>query len=116
MKNLKEYLFVDYPDFVFPVARAVAGETESLAVVLGGSGQGEAMCANRVHGVRAAVFYGPLNPEIIKLAREHNNANVLSIGARFVSVDDACAAVKIFVETAFSGEERHVRRIIKLDK
>ena len=74
----------DYPDFIFPCANAVSNDTESKGIILGGSGQGEAMAANRVKGVRAAVFYnGP--DEIIKLSRQHNNANILSLGARFMS-------------------------------
>ena len=73
----------DYPDFIFPCANAVSNDPESKGIILGGSGQGEAMAANRVKGVRAAVFYnGP--DEIIKLSRQHNNANILSLGARFV--------------------------------
>ena len=76
----------DYPDFIFPCAKAVAADTESRGIILGGSGQGEAMAANRVKGVRAAVYYnGP--DEIIKLSRQHNNANILSLGARFMTED-----------------------------
>ncbi len=72
----------DYPDFIFPCAKAVALDSESRGIILGGSGQGEAMAANRVKGVRAAVFYnGP--DDIVKLSREHNNANILSLGCTF---------------------------------
>jgi ribose 5-phosphate isomerase B len=72
------------------------------------------MCANRFPNVRAVVFYGgPI--EIIKLSREHNDANILSIGARFVSEDEAKEAVKVWLETAFSGDERHIRRIKKIE-
>lgn len=102
----------DYPDFVMPVAEGVSSDKESLGIVLGGSGQGEAMVANRVKGVRAIEFYGG-NLDIVKLGKEHNNANVLSLGARFVTEDEAMNAVKIFLETSFSNEERHVRRISK---
>ncbi len=120
----------DYPDFIKPCAEAVAADAGSFGIVLGGSGQGEAMSANRVKGVRAAVFYGPMLPmgaadvngrqstdpfELITLAREHNNANILSLGARFLSDDDAKKAVKLFVEGTFSGAERNIRRITKLD-
>ena len=74
----------DYPDFIFPCAEAVSNDPNSKGIILGGSGQGEAMAANRVKGVRAAVFYnGP--DEIIKLSRQHNDANILSLGARFMS-------------------------------
>lgn len=104
----------DYPDFVMPVAKAVAENPGSRGIILGGSGQGEAMAANRISGARAAVYYGgPL--EIVKLAREHNDANILSLGARFLSEDEAQKAVKLFLETDFSGDERHIRRIEKVD-
>lgn len=105
----------DYPDFVTPVAEAVEAEQNSLGIILGGSGEGEAMNANRFVGVRAVEFYGG-NLEIVKLGREHNNANILSLGARFVTEDEAKDAVKLFLETKFSGEERHERRIQKLDE
>lgn len=105
----------DYPDFVLPVAHAVARDPEqSRGIVLGGSGQGEAMTANRIKGVRAAVIYN-YNKDIIKLSREHNNANVLSLGARFLSEKEAKKAVKLWLETPFSNKERHIRRIKKID-
>ncbi|MFM7088968.1 MAG: RpiB/LacA/LacB family sugar-phosphate isomerase [Candidatus Paceibacterota bacterium] len=114
----------DYPDFILPLAREVAAvgpeHEERRGIVLGGSGQGEAMCANRVQGIRAAVFYGQEDNivstdtfEIVKLAREHNDANILSIGARFVDIDEAKFAVELFLKTEFSKDERHVRRINK---
>ncbi|MDP3934690.1 MAG: RpiB/LacA/LacB family sugar-phosphate isomerase, partial [Candidatus Giovannonibacteria bacterium] len=100
----------DYPDFIFPVARAVAGDPErSRGVVIGGSGQGEAMAANRIKGARAAVFYGG-NFEIIELSRKHNNANILSLGARFIDDEIAKKAVELWLKTPFEGE-RHERRI-----
>lgn len=109
----------DYPDFVVRVARAVADDPEhSRGVVIGGSGQGEAMAANRISGVRAAVFYGPAKEngaDIIALSREHNDANVLSLGARFIDEQTAKEAVKQWLETEFPGEERHMRRIKKID-
>ncbi len=120
----------DYPDFTKPVAEGVASNEGSFGIILGGSGQGEAICANRVTGVRAVVFYGEAVPkeaidiksqnstdsfEIIKLAREHNNANILSLGVRFISEDQAKFAVELFLSTKFSGEEQHIRRIQKLD-
>lgn len=102
----------DYPDLIAPAASRVAHEPDSLAIILGGSGQGEAMVANRTPGARAAVYYGgPL--ELVQLAREHNNANLLSLGARFLDRELARQAVALFLETPFSGEERHVRRIAK---
>lgn len=102
----------DYPDFITPCAQAVASDRESFGIIFGGSGQGEAMCANRAAGIRAAVYYGG-KPEIITLAREHNDANMLSMGARFVSLDEAVVAALTFIETAFSNDARHVRRIAK---
>ncbi|MBY0376724.1 RpiB/LacA/LacB family sugar-phosphate isomerase [Patescibacteria group bacterium] len=121
----------DYPDFVKGMAEDVAMDRESLGIIIGGSGQGEAMCANRVNGARAAVFYGQAiaksnidikggestDPfEIVKLARVHNNANILSLSARFLSLDEIKFAIELFIATKFLGEERHVRRIEKLDK
>lgn len=121
----------DYPDFMFPAARAVvAGECEK-GIILGGSGQGEAMAANRVKGIRAAVFYGPViaktainaegetsdDPyEIIKLSRQHNDANVLSLSGRFLSLDEMKQAIRTWLDMPFSGAERHARRIRKLDE
>ena len=104
----------DYPDFIFPCAKAVAKNIDSRGIILGGSGQGEAMAANRIKGVRAAVFYnGP--DEIIKLSREHNNANVLSLGARFMSEEEIYKIINIWLEEPFGGD-RHQRRIDKLDQ
>lgn len=118
----------DYPDFITPVALAVASDEESFGIILGGSGQGEAICANKVKGARALVFYGEEIPEvevdisgrksidtfeIVKLGREHNNANILSIGARFVTLDEAKFACELFLKTPFSNEERHTKRLSK---
>ena len=104
----------DYPDFIFPCANAVSNDPESKGIILGGSGQGEAMAANRVKGVRAAVFYnGP--DEIIKLSRQHNNANILSLGARFMSTDEMYKVIEVWLSTKFESG-RHQRRIEKLDK
>ncbi|MBP7831475.1 MAG: RpiB/LacA/LacB family sugar-phosphate isomerase [Candidatus Pacebacteria bacterium] len=100
----------DYPEYMLQAAKAVTSDLGTLAIVFGGSGQGEAMAANRVDGARAAVFYGHQH-EIVKLAREHNDANILSIGARFVSQDEAIDAINVFISTPFSGDERHVRRL-----
>jgi len=104
----------DFPDFIVPVAEAVAKDEGSFGIILGGSGQGEAMSANRIDGVRATEYYGG-DPEIIKVSREHNDANVLSLGARFVDEEVAQEAVRLFLETKFSGDERHIRRLNKLD-
>ncbi len=109
----------DYPDFILPVAIAVAEDEHSRGIILGGSGQGEAMVANRVQGIRATVFYGePANADesIITLSRHHNDANVLSLGARFITDEEALEAVELWLETGFSGEERHMRRIAKINE
>ena len=104
----------DYPDFIFPCANAVSNDSESKGIILGGSGQGEAMAANRVKGVRAAVFYnGP--DEIIKLSRQHNNANILSLGARFMSEEEMYKVIEVWLSTDFESG-RHQRRIEKLDE
>ncbi|MFP4539856.1 MAG: RpiB/LacA/LacB family sugar-phosphate isomerase [Candidatus Paceibacterota bacterium] len=114
----------DYPDFVAPVAREVSKDPYFVrGVVLGGSGQGEAMVANRSPNVRAAVFIKPASIEggegaddVIRLSREHNDSNVLSLGAKFLTEEEAKGAVKKWLETPFSGEERHKRRIRKIDE
>ncbi len=103
---------VDYPLFIRPVAAAVArGETER-GVVLGGSGNGEAMAANRVKGVRCAVCW---NVASARLARQHNDANIISLGQRMISEEDALEIVRVWLETDFEGG-RHARRIQMLDE
>jgi ribose 5-phosphate isomerase B len=103
---------VDYPLFIRPVAEAVArGETER-GVVLGGSGNGEAMAANRIKGVRCAVCW---NVESARLARQHNDANIISLGQRMMSETEALEIVRVWLETDFEGG-RHVRRIQMLDE
>ncbi|WP_299447363.1 ribose-5-phosphate isomerase [uncultured Phycicoccus sp.] len=102
----------DYPVFVLRAAEAVAAEPESLGVVLGGSGNGEQMAANKVKGVRAALCY---DEELARLAREHNDARIISIGARMADPETARAMVRTFVATPFSGDDRHARRIAMLD-
>lgn len=105
----------DYPDFIEPIARDVSNDLESTrGIILGGSGQGEGIAANRFAGVRAAVYYGG-DVDVVRLSREHNDANILSLGARFISKDEAKRAVTLWLNTQFSGDERHVRRIEKLD-
>jgi ribose 5-phosphate isomerase B len=103
---------VDYPDFIRPAAQAVArGECER-GIVLGGSGNGEAMAANRVKGVRCALCW---NEETARLSRQHNDANVISLGQRLISDQQAVAIVNTWLNTPFEGG-RHVRRIQKLDE
>ncbi len=123
----------DYPDFILPLVQKVAeenaiGADAARGIILGGSGQGEAMCANRVPGIRAALFYGEMKAaealdiegghsedgyDLVRLARKHNDANVLSIAARFVSGSEAAKAVRVFLETPFSDAPRHARRLAK---
>lgn len=105
----------DYPDFISKAAEAVSKNRESKAIILGGSGQGEAIVANKFPNVRAAVYYGGLE-QMTALIRQHNNSNVLSLGARFLKDEEAIAAVKLFLETQFTNEERHKRRIEKIKK
>lgn len=104
----------DYPDFIYPCAVKVAQNPGSLGIVLGMSGNGEAIAANKVKGIRAAHYYGG-HEEIIKLSREHNNANILSLGAKFLSVPEVERAIDLWIETGFEGG-RHQRRIDKIDK
>ncbi|MDO8620511.1 MAG: RpiB/LacA/LacB family sugar-phosphate isomerase [bacterium] len=106
----------DYPDFVIPMAKKVAGKpsTEVRGVVAAGSGQGEVIAANRVAGVRAVVYYGN-NPSMVKVSRDHNDSNVITIGTRFVTLEDAKEAVRLWLETPFSNDERHVRRLQKIE-
>lgn len=103
----------DYPDTIAPLAKKVAADKDSLGIAIGGSGQGEAIVCNRLPGVRAAVYYGG-DVSVVPLTRRHNNANVLSLGSRFVTEEEAREATELFLETQFSGEERHIRRITKL--
>lgn len=106
----------DYPVYMSAAAMKVAEDMSGAtrAIIFGGSGQGEAMVANRFPGVRAAVWYGG-DQEILKKSREHNNANILSIGARFVTGEQACDAVAVWLSTPFGGDERHARRIGMMD-
>ncbi|MEY3408178.1 MAG: hypothetical protein RL038_1239 [Actinomycetota bacterium] len=101
----------DYPAFCISAAEAVVAEPGSLGVVIGGSGNGEQIAANKVAGVRAALAW---NEEIAKLAREHNNANVVSVGARMHDEATAFAIVEAFINTPYSDAERHNRRIAQI--
>lgn len=105
----------DYPDFISKAAEAVSDDPESQAIILGGSGQGEAMVANKFPNVRAAVYYGKAET-VPCLTREHNDSNILSLGARFLTEEEAIKAVKLFLQTPFSNESRHIRRIEKIKR
>jgi len=98
----------DYPGFCISAAQGVANEPESLGVVFGGSGNGEQIAANKVSGIRAALCWSITTAQ---LAREHNNANICSIGARQHSQEEAFAIIDAFLTTPFSNDERHIRRI-----
>jgi ribose 5-phosphate isomerase B len=103
----------DYPVFCIPTAEAVAREPGSLGIVLGGSGNGEQIAANKVKGIRSALVW---SKETAVLAREHNNANVISIGGRMHTEEFCLELVDTFIATPFPGDERHVRRINLLSK
>jgi len=113
----------DFPDFIIPVAKEVSMHpNEVRGIILGGSGQGEAMTANKLKFVRASVYYGKAqcivkdeSESIIKLSREHNNANILSLGARFITEEEMKEAVKIWLETPFKTDEKYQRRITKME-
>ncbi len=105
----------DYPIFIRKAAQAVANDPSGTrGIILGGSGQGEAMCANRTRGVRAVVFYGGPK-EIITLSREHNDANILSLGARFLDESSAKEAVELWLLTTHPEAGKHDRRNAMLD-
>ncbi len=120
----------DYPELIARAARKLSEDSlagrDSRAVIAGASGQGEAMTANRFKGVRCALYYGPAGREqkdmsgkqldMISSTREHNNANALSLGGRFLSLDEAKQVVKKWLETSFPGEARHARRIEQIDE
>lgn len=122
----------DYPDLISKAAQMVSKDTDNaMGIILGGSGQGEAMVANKHSGVRCALFYAPAlavqavniegktssDPfEILKLTREHNGANMLSIGIRFLREEDILKAIKIWLESPAPTNERHIRRIEKIKK
>jgi ribose 5-phosphate isomerase B len=121
----------DYPDFMYPAAHAVGNGECEAGIILGGSGQGEAMAANRIKGVRCTLFYSPAiakvaidaegtmseDPyEILKLSRQHNHANVLSLSGRFLSLDEMKQAIDVWLNTPWSDAERHARRVRKLDE
>ena len=101
----------DYPDFCIPAAEAVAKDASSLGIVLGGSGNGEQMAANKVNGIRAALAW---SIETAKLARDHNNANVIAVGGRMHEISFVKEIIDAFIASPFSNDERHIRRIKKI--
>jgi ribose 5-phosphate isomerase B len=112
----------DYPDFVVPVAREVSMDPDQVkGIILGGTGEGEAIAANKFPHVRAAVYYGKAKPivddesDIIVRSREHNNSNILSLGARYFTEESVMEAVNLWLNTPFSEDERHIRRLAKID-
>jgi ribose 5-phosphate isomerase B len=108
----------DYPSYMAHAASRVMNDAlhePAMAIIFGGSGQGEAIVANRFRHVRAIVYAGG-NLELVKLGREHNDANILSVGARFVSISEAIQAIDLFLNTPFSHQERHSDRIIQIDE
>jgi ribose 5-phosphate isomerase B len=113
----------DYPDFVVPVAREVSKDPDNVrGIILGGTGQGEAIVANKFPNVRAVVYYGDAKPivenesNIIVRSREHNNSNIFSIGARYFTEESMMEAVNLWLSTPYSEDERHIRRLAKIDK
>jgi ribose 5-phosphate isomerase B len=119
----------DYPEIIAKAAQKLSDDAragrESRAIIAGGSGQGEAMVANRYKGVRCGIYYGEggtqtdakgRSLDVIASMREHNNANALSLGARFISEEQAKEAVRRFLEIPFSKEDRHMRRIVQIDE
>lgn len=116
----------DYPDFVFSVANAVVSGEADRGIVIGSSGQGEGIAANRIKGIRALVYYGTHEPlaqtskvgeqkGIIESSREDNDSNILSLGASFVTHEEVKEVIEKWLNTSFTNEERHLRRIKKLD-
>lgn len=113
----------DYPDFVIPVARAVSEDPDGVkGIILGATGQGEAIVANKFSHIRAVVYYGQSEcvvddeADIIVRSREHNDANILSLGARYLTEEEMMSAVNLWLDTQFSHNERHVRRLKKIDE
>jgi ribose 5-phosphate isomerase B len=119
----------DYPDFVSKAANKVSKDPQSRGIIFGGTGQGEAMVANKFKNIRCALFYAPAvahgatdisgatstDPyEMLRVTRKHNDSNMLALSGRFLKDEEAAEAVRIFLETQFSNEERHVRRIGKM--
>ena len=104
---------VDYPDIIHPLAKEISENSDSKGIIMCGTGNGVSMVANKYEGVRAGLCW---SKEIAELIRKHNNANILSLPARFISIKDALEIVKVFLETDFEEGGRHERRVNKIDK
>ena len=104
---------VDYPDIIHPLAKEISENKDDKGIIMCGTGNGVSMVANKYKGVRAGLCW---SKEIAKLIRKHNNANVLSLPARFISIEEALEIVKVFLETDFEEGGRHERRVVKIDK
>ena len=113
----------DYPDFVVPVAREISKDSDKAkGIIIGGTGEGEAIAANKFPHVRAVVYYGKATPvvddesNIIERSRQHNNSNILSLAARYLTEEDMMEAVNLWLNTPYSHDERHIRRLGKIDQ
>jgi ribose 5-phosphate isomerase B len=107
----------DYPDYVIPMAKLVAKNPNNRGIIIAGSGQGEVIAANRIKNIRTALYYGSSPPEqILKLSRKHNNSNVLSLGAFFMDENLIKKAITVWIQTPFSNETRHKRRLKKIER
>tara|TARA_B100000242_G_scaffold290465_1_gene261920 strand:+ start:4548 stop:4979 length:432 start_codon:yes stop_codon:yes gene_type:complete len=104
---------VDYPDIIHPLAKEISEKNDSKGIIMCGTGNGVSMVANKYEGVRAGLCW---SKEIAELIRKHNNANILSLPARFISIKDALEIVKVFLETDFEEGGRHERRVNKIDR
>ena len=104
----------DYPDFVIPMAKAVAKSRDSLGIVIAGSGIGETIAANKVKNIKAVLYHGK-SPDLITTSKLHDNANILCIGSRFVKKRDAIKSIELWLKTPFSNAARHKRRLRKID-
>ena len=104
---------VDYPDIIHPLAKEISENNENKGIIMCGTGNGVSMVANKYEGVRAGLCW---SKEIAELIRKHNNANILSLPARFLSIKDALEIVNVFLETDFEEGGRHERRVNKIDK
>ena len=105
----------DYPDYISIVAKRVSKENDSVGIVIGRNGQGEAIVANRFPHIRCVVFYGG-SKHMITLSREHDNANMISLGSNFLTIQESKQVIDLFLNTKFSGAERHIRRIKKIEQ